>query len=261
MPVSRAVKVPQITVLFWVAKLLTTGMGEVTWDAMAQGIGQVLALILGGVGLVVALVAQFTVRRYNAWIYWAAVAMVGVFGTAVADSVHNDFGVPYTMSTAVLLGVVVVIFGLWWAVERTLSIHSIATRRREGFYWAAVLATFALGTAAGDWTAGTLALGYLPSGLVFLAAFVLPALAWWRLRLNPIVAFWLCYVMTRPLGASFADYLAGPPQRGGLALGMLPISLLLTAVILWVVRRLARADRDQQAVAAGSPAHAPAESR
>lgn len=243
-----AVKVPQITVLFWVAKLLTTGMGEVTWDALSQGIGPVLALILAGVGLIAALVAQFRARAYNAWIYWIAVVMVAVFGTAVADSVHNDFGVPYTVSTAVLLGVVVVIFGLWWTVERTLSIHTIATRRREGFYWAAVLATFALGTAAGDWTAGTLAWGYLPSGLVFVAAFALPALAWWRLRLNPIIAFWLCYVMTRPLGASFADYLAGPPQRGGLALGMLPISLVLTAFIIWVVRRLDRSDRAQRAV-------------
>lgn len=249
-------KVPQITLWFWVAKLLTTGMGETTWDALSQGLGQVPALVLGGVGLVVALVTQFTARRYNAWIYWTAVVMVSVFGTAVADSVHNDFGVPYMVSTAVLLGVVAAVFALWYVVERTLSIHSIRTRRREGFYWAAVLATFALGTAAGDWTAGTLQLGYFPSGLVFLAAFLLPGLAWWRLRLNPIPAFWLSYIMTRPLGASFADFLAGPPQRGGLALGMLPISLVLTAVIVAVVRRLARPDRDQRAETALDAARA-----
>jgi uncharacterized membrane-anchored protein len=242
-----ATKVPQITLLFWVAKLLTTGMGETTWDWLDQSIGQAAALTISGVGLVAALVAQFRIRHHNPWVYWAAVVMVSVFGTAVADSVHNDFGVPYTVSTAVLVGAVAAVFALWFAVEKTLSIHSIRTRRREVFYWSAVLLTFALGTAAGDWTAGTLALGYFPSGLIFLAAFLLPALAYRYLGLNAVLAFWLSYIVTRPLGASFADFLAGPPQRGGLSLGMFWISLALAAVIVWVVTRLARSHRAEQA--------------
>jgi uncharacterized membrane-anchored protein len=247
-------KVPQITGLFWVAKLLTTGMGETTWDFLAQSIGQVTAVTVSGVGLVAALVAQFRSRHHNPWTYWTAVVMVSVFGTAVADSVHNDFGVPYTVSTAVLVGAVAAVFALWFAVERTLSIHTIRTRRRETFYWSAVLLTFALGTAAGDWTAGTLQLGYFPSGLIFLAAFLLPALAYRYLGLNAVLAFWLSYIVTRPLGASFADFLAGPPQRGGLALGMLPISLVLTALIVWVVTRLAKSHRAEQADPAATAA-------
>ena len=240
-----AVKVPQITVLFWVVKLLTTGMGETTWDWLRGAIGEVPALALSGTVLVVAMVAQFRARRYNAWVYWTAVVMVSVFGTAVADSVHNDFRVPYTVSTFALLGAVVAAFGIWYAVEKTLDIHSVRTRRREGFYWTAVLLTFALGTAAGDWTAATLQLGYLPSALIFGAAFVLPALAYRWLGLNAVLAFWLCYVITRPFGASFADYLAGPANRGGLELGMALISGVLAALIIGLVAYLARSGIDQ----------------
>ena len=196
--------------MFWVVKIVTTGMGETTWDWMEAAIGAGAAVIISGLGLVAALVAQFASRAYNAWIYWSAIVMVSVFGTTVADSVHNDFGVPYVVSTWVLVAVVAAVLGTWYRVEGTLSIHSIRTRRREGFYWATVLSTFALGTAAGDWTASSLHLGYAPSGFVFLAAFLLPALAYWRFGLNPILGFWLSYVMTRPLGASFADYLGGP---------------------------------------------------
>jgi uncharacterized membrane-anchored protein len=230
-----ATKVPQITLLFWVAKLLTTGMGETTWDWFDVALGQAAALALTGTALVVALAAQFAMRRYNAWVYWASVVMVSVFGTAVADIAHNDFGVPYTISTLSLLGAVAAVFGLWYAVEGTLSIHSIYTRRREGFYWAAVLLTFALGTAAGDWTATSLNLGYFPSGIVFLIVFLLPAVAYRWVGLGAVPAFWLSYIVTRPLGASFADFMAGPPSRGGLALGMPPISMVLTALILAVV--------------------------
>jgi uncharacterized membrane-anchored protein len=185
-------------------------------------------------------VAQFAMRRYNAWVYWAAVVTVSVFGTAVADIAHNDFGVPYTVSTLVLLGAVAAVFALWYAVERTLSIHSIHTRRREGFYWAAVLLTFALGTAAGDWTATTLHLGYFPSGILFLVVFLLPVAAHRWLGLNAVLAFWLSYIVTRPLGASFADFMAGPPNRGGLALGMPPISMALSALIVAIVAYLAK---------------------
>ena len=245
-------KVPEVTVLFWVAKLLTTGMGETTWDWMEIVIGQYPALAISATAFVAALVAQFAVRRYQPAIYWSAVVMVSVFGTTVADLVHNDFGVPYWASTAVAAVGVAAVLALWYRVEGTLSIHSITTRRREVFYWATVLLTFALGTAAGDWTAGSLHLGYLPSGLIFLAAFALPALAWWKLDLNPILAFWLCYILTRPLGASFADYFGGPPQRGGLALGMDRTSLVLTVLIVIVVAVFAITGRDQQPAPAGT---------
>jgi uncharacterized membrane-anchored protein len=240
-----AIKVPQITLLFWIVKLLTTGMGEAAWDWMDHSLGQSISVVLSGVALVAALVAQFVARRYNTWIYWAAVVMVSVFGTAVADVMHNEYGVPYTVSTAVLLVAVVVVFALWFAVEKTLSIHSVRTHRREAFYWAAVLLTFALGTAAGDWTADTLSLGYFPSGVLFLIAFLLPAAAYRWFGMNAILAFWLSYVVTRPLGASFADFFAGPDFRGGLMMGFPVITVVLTAMIVAALVHLWRTGADQ----------------
>jgi uncharacterized membrane-anchored protein len=144
-----------------------------------------------------------------------------------------------------LVGVCAVL-GLWYAVEGTLSIHSIHTRRREAFYWATVLLTFALGTAAGDWTASSLHLGYLPSGVLFGIAFLLPALAYWRFGLNPILGFWLSYILTRPFGASFADWFGGPRGRGGLALGMGEVSLVLTILIVAVVAYFAVSGSDRR---------------
>jgi uncharacterized membrane-anchored protein len=256
-------KVPEITVMFWVAKLLTTGMGETTWDALDIAFDQAIAVGITGVLFVASMVIQFTRRSYHAWSYWFAIIMVSVFGTTIADLVHNDFGVPYTVSTGVLLVLVGVCFALWYRVEGTLSIHSITTRRREVFYWAAVLLTFALGTAAGDWTASTLHLGYLPSGLIFLVAFVLPALAYRYLGLNAIAAFWLSYIMTRPLGASFADYLGGPRGRGGIALGMAPVSIALTVVIVGIMAYFAitKVDRPQAPALDGPTEVLPASSR
>lgn len=228
-------KVPEITLLFWVAKLLTTGMGETTWDALDIALGQVTAVVVTGGLFVVSMVVQFVRRSYGAWAYWSAIVMVSVFGTTVADLVHNDLGVPYTVSTSTLLVLTVAVFALWYRVEGTLSIHSITTRRREGFYWAAVLLTFALGTAAGDWTASTLGLGYLPSALLFAVLFLLPAIAYRFAGANAIACFWLSYVLTRPLGASFADWFGGPPGRGGLALGMDRTAIVLTALIVAVI--------------------------
>ncbi|HEY2191802.1 MAG TPA: hypothetical protein VGH76_05800 [Actinomycetospora sp.] len=228
-------KVPEITLVFWVAKLLTTGMGETTWDALDIAFDQTIAVTITGVLFVASMVIQFVRRSYNAWAYWFAIVMVSVFGTTVADLVHNDFGVPYTVSTAVLLVLVGLVFALWYRVEGTLSIHSITTRRREVFYWAAVLLTFALGTAAGDWTASTLHLGYLPSGILFGVLFFLPAIAYRWLGGNAILCFWLSYVLTRPLGASFADWFGGPAGRGGLALGMDRVAIVMTVIIVGVV--------------------------
>jgi uncharacterized membrane-anchored protein len=184
-----ALKVPEVTIYFWIIKVLTTAMGESTSDFLVYNVNKYLAVALGAIGLVVALVLQFWVRRYIPWVYWLAVAMVAVFGTMAADVVHIVLGVPYLDSTVFFLMVLAVIFVVWYATERTLSIHSIYTPRRELFYWATVMATFALGTAAGDLTAATFGLGYLVSGVLFAALFVLPGLGYSLVRLNPIVAF------------------------------------------------------------------------
>src|ERR1039457_2181015 len=181
-----ASKVPQITVYFWIIKILTTAMGEALADFLAFRYGPVLAGTVGTVAIVAALVLQFRVRRYMAWVYWFAVAMVAVFGTMAADGMHIELGVPYTVSTAFFAVCLAAVFAAWYAVEGTLSIHSIYTPRRELFYWATVIATFALGTALGDLTATTLGLGYLASGIMFTVFILIPAVAYWKLRMNSI---------------------------------------------------------------------------
>jgi uncharacterized membrane-anchored protein len=228
-------KVPQITLLFWVAKVLTTGMGETASDYLVTTIDPVLAVAAAFVVLVALLVLQLTRRRYVPTVYWATVAMVSVFGTMAADVVHVELGVPYAVSTAAFAVMLAVVFVVWWLVERDLSIHAITTRRRELFYWATVLVTFALGTAAGDWTATVLGLGYLASGIVFLACIAVPAIAYGVFRAAPIVTFWAAYVITRPLGASFADWIGVSPERGGLGLGTGPITLILLAGLVLAV--------------------------
>jgi uncharacterized membrane-anchored protein len=237
-------KVPEVTAYFWVIKVLTTGMGETTSDYLAHRLGPIVAVGLAGVVLAAALVLQLSVRRYVAWIYWSAVVMVSVFGTMAADVLHVGLGVPYVVSTAFFVVALAAVFVLWYVSEKTLSIHSIFTWRREVFYWATVMATFALGTAAGDMTAVSIHLGYVTSGVMFAVLMAVPALAYWRLGLNPVFAFWFAYVVTRPLGASFADWLGVSRARGGLALGTGPVSLALTVVILGFVGYLAMSRKD-----------------
>jgi uncharacterized membrane-anchored protein len=239
-------KVPEITALFWITKVLTTGMGETTSDYLAHWLNPVVAVALAGVGLVAALALQFSARRYVAWIYWLAVIMVSIFGTMAADAVHVVLGVLYLTSTVVFSIALAAIFGTWYAVEKTLSIHSIDTPRRETFYWATVLTTFALGTAVGDLTAATMHLGYLLSGAVFAVAIAVPLLAFRGFKLNATVAFWFAYIVTRPLGASFADWAAVVHGRGGLGFGYGPVSLWMTVVILGFVAYVAFSRRDVQ---------------
>ncbi|WP_427016197.1 hypothetical protein ACQCSX_15665 [Pseudarthrobacter sp. P1] len=243
---SAWVKVPEVTALFWIIKVLTTGMGETTSDYLVKHFPPELAVAMGTVGLVVSLVLQFRTKRYVAAIYWLAVVMVSIFGTLAADVLHVGIGIPYIVSTGFFAVVLAAVLWLWHSTEKTLSIHSINTRRREVFYWLTVLTTFALGTAAGDLTAYTLGLGYLGSGIMFAAVFAIPALAYWRFGLNAIVAFWSAYIVTRPLGASFADWMAVESGRGGLEWGTGPVSLGLAAVILLLVAFLAFSRRDQQ---------------
>jgi len=227
-------KVPEVTIYFWIIKLLSTAMGESTSDYLVYHINPYIAVVLGSVGLIASLILQLLVRRYVPWIYWLAVVMVAIFGTMAADVLHVVLGIPYLVSTVFFTLVLATIFVVWYASEKTLSIHSINTPRRELFYWATVMATFALGTAVGDLTAATLGLGYFSSGVLFAILFAIPALAYWLFRLNVILAFWFAYIMTRPFGASFADWF-GKPIYGGLGLGDTWVALVLTILIVGFV--------------------------
>ncbi|HET8913578.1 MAG TPA: hypothetical protein VFN23_19045 [Ktedonobacteraceae bacterium] len=228
-------KVPEVTIFFWIIKLLTTAMGETTSDFMVTHIDPVIAVAIGGVGFVAALILQFAVRRYIPWVYWLAAAMVAVFGTMAADVLHIVFHVPYLVSASFFLVALIAIFAVWYMIEKTLSIHSIYTRRRELFYWAAVITTFALGTATGDMTASTMHLGYFASGVLFAVLISLPALAYFLLGMNEILAFWIAYILTRPLGASFADWLGKPRDFSGFGLGTGWVSLVLAVLIVGFV--------------------------
>jgi uncharacterized membrane-anchored protein len=242
-----ASKVPVITVWFWIIKVLTTAMGEATSDYLAHTFNPYIVVPLGGIALVLTLVVQLSVSRYITWVYWFTVVMVAVVGTMVADSLHIQFGIPYTVSTAFFAVVLACILALWYRSEKTLSIHSIYTRRREMFYWATVLATFALGTAAGDWSARTLGLGFFKAGVLFAVVIAVPAIGNWKLRMNPIFAFWFAYVLTRPLGASFADWMDQPKFIGGLALGDGPVAVALTIPIVLLVAYLGISRKDVEA--------------
>jgi uncharacterized membrane-anchored protein len=239
-----AAKVPEITALFWFIKILTTGMGE----AMSDFLGQVsipLAGLVGVGGFALVMRMQLRSREYRAPVYWSAVMMVAIFGTMAADGVHL-VGLPYSITTPFYAVVVALIFWRWYRSEGTLSIHSITTSRRELYYWAAVLGTFALGTAAGDLTAIQLHLGFLDSAYLFAAVIAVPALAWWRFGLDPIVAFWAAYVVTRPLGASFADWFGKPHGQTGLGLGDGTVSAIALVAFAVAVAYLATTRSDIQ---------------
>ena len=233
-----AKKVPELTVYFWIVKVLTTGMGEATSDYFVHTYDPYLVVILAFLILALSVLVQVALPRYNTWSYWFAVSMVAVFGTMAAGIVHIYFGVPYLWSSSLYAVSVVFIFAVWYAVERTLSVHSIYSRRRELFYWAAVLATFAMGTAVGDMTAVSFHLGFFASGILFAILIAIPAVAY-RLGLNEIVAFWWAYIITRPLGASFADWLAVPASQGGLNFGKGAVSIATWVLIIAFVTFLA----------------------
>ena len=241
-----ALRVPEITVYFWIVKGLSTAMGEATSDYLVRVLHPVPAVLLGFTGFAVAILLQFSMRRYRASTYWFAVAMVGVFGTMAADVLHVGLGVPYAASTAFWAVVLVAVFAVWAKTEGTLSVHSIDSARRECFYWAAVIATFALGTAAGDLTAVTLKLGYGSSILVFVVVIVAPAVGYWKFRWNPILAFWWAYVATRPIGATVADWIVKPTSSRGLGVPEGPICLTLVTAIAFVVAYLDITRRDVQ---------------
>lgn len=231
-PITKSLsrKVPEITAIFWVTKLLTTAMGEATSDFLTNTISPYAAVALGFVVFVIALVIQFRAKRYIPWVYWLAVAMVAVFGTMAADVLHKQFGVPYVASTIFFAACLAAVFAIWQKVERSLSIHTITNTQREVFYWLTVMATFALGTAAGDWTANSLGIGYLSSGILFAVLMLIPIFCR-RFKVSEVFTFWFAYVITRPLGASFADWF-GKPIPSGRGLGDGTVSMILTILIV-----------------------------
>jgi uncharacterized membrane-anchored protein len=244
-PAPVAAKVPEVIFVFWIVKILTTAGGEATSDYFKTlgniwGGGTEILLFIAG------LVVQFGTRRYRAFAYWFLAYAIAIFGTGVSDFLHLDVGIPYAGTTLLWAAVLAAIFWVWHSKEGTLSIHSITTQRREAFYWATVFATFALGTALGDFTATTLGLGYLASSILFGVVILIPALAWWRLGLNSVAAFWMAYVVTRPLGASVADYISRPVNTSGLGFGDGPTAFVFTVAVLLFVSYLAIARPDIQ---------------
>jgi uncharacterized membrane-anchored protein len=234
-------KVPEVTVAFWVIKVLCTTVGETCADFINDklGLGLTMTTYVMGIFLAVMLIVQFTLRHYVPAVYWSVVVLLSIVGTLITDNLTDNFGVSLTTTTTVFSVVLAVVFGAWYAVERTLSIHSIVTMRREVFYWLAILFTFALGTAAGDLISEKFSLGYVVATVLFAAAIGVFAFAW-RLGANAVLVFWGAYILTRPLGASVGDLLGQHRQDGGLGLGQLKISvvflLTITALIGYVTR-------------------------
>jgi uncharacterized membrane-anchored protein len=254
-PEPVAAKVPEITALFWILKVLTTGMGE----SMSDFLGHESIPLAAAVGLllfVLAMWLQLRSREYRAPLYWFAVMSVAVFGTMVADGAHRAAHLPYGVTTPLYAAIVAATFLLWHRSQGTLSIHSITTRTRETYYWIAVLGTFALGTAAGDLTAISLHMGYFASAVFFAVLITVPALAWKRSKLNPILAFWAAYVITRPLGASVADWFGKSHARTGLGLGDGRVSLLALAVFIGLVAYVTVGRDDRQRPGQPRPAEA-----
>lgn len=233
-PINR---VPKVTLDFWLIKLMAVTMGETAADYLAVNLGLGLSLtsfIMGGI-MILALIAQFAKRRYVPWSYWLAVVLISIVGTLVTDNLVDNFGIALTTTTAVFTVALAVTFLVWFAKERTLSIHAVFTFQREGFYWLAILLTFALGTAAGDLVAEVYGLGYLATGILFGMIILSLALGYFFLNLDPILGFWLAYIFTRPLGASFGDLLSQPGEYGGLGFGTIITSALFLAAIAAIV--------------------------
>ncbi|MEU7341128.1 hypothetical protein [Streptomyces sp. NPDC007074] len=230
-------KVPEVTVYFWVIKVLCTTVGETAADLLAEkaGLGLTGVSVLMSALLALVLVVQFRTRAYRAGVYWTAVALISVVGTLISDNLTDNMGVPLETSTTVFAVILAVVFAVWYRRERTLSIHHIDTTGREAFYWLAVLFTFALGTAAGDLVSERMNLGYWLSAVLFALAIGAVAVAHLALGLNAVWSFWIAYVLTRPLGASIGDYLSQPSGDGGLGLGTVVTSVLFLAVILAMV--------------------------
>ena len=252
----RPNRVPQVTAEFWLIKLMAVTMGETAADFLAVNMGLGLtttSLIMTGV-LIVALVVQFSRKRYVPWSYWLAVLLISIVGTLVTDNLVDNLGVSLVTCTVAFTLALAATFWIWFRFERTLSIHTIVTTRRESFYWLAILFTFALGTAAGDLVSEQFGLGYLPTGILFGAIILSLSIGYFLLGLDGILGFWLVYIFTRPLGASFGDLMSQPSDYGGLGLGTVITSAIFLGVIVAIVAWISVTGKDQQMVPAGEPA-------
>jgi uncharacterized membrane-anchored protein len=241
-------KVPEVTLFFWIIKIMCTTVGETAADYLNENLGFGLTnttYVTGGL-LGVLLLVQFRLRRYVPGVYWAVVVVISVFGTLITDNMTDAYNVPLTTSTPIFAGILAVVFGVWYACERTLSIHSIVTTRREAFYWLAILFTFALGTAAGDLSAEKFDLGYAISILIFGGLIAVVAMAHYGAGVNAILSFWLAYILTRPLGASIGDEMSQNSHKyGGLGLGTTGTSYIFLGCILALVTYLSITKRDR----------------
>ena len=240
-------KVPEVTVFFWIIKVLATTVGETAADYLAEtlGWGLTTTTYVVGAGLVAILVVQFRARKYVPWVYWLAVVLISIVGTLITDNLVDNHGVALETTTTIFAVALAATFAVWFASERTLSIHTIYTTKRESFYWLAILFTFALGTAAGDLIAERFDVGYFKSGLLFVSLIGLVTVAYYVWRLQEVVAFWMAYILTRPLGASIGDLLSQKHDAGGLGLGTTTTTFVFLLTILGVVAYLAQTKRDQ----------------
>lgn len=244
-------RVPDVTLDFWLVKLMAVTTGETAADYLSVNLRlglTVTSLIMAGV-LIVALVLQFARKRYVPWAYWLAVVLISIVGTLISDNLVDTFGARLQTTTIAFSVALVATFAVWYASERTLSIHTIITTRREIFYWLAILLTFSLGTAAGDLVAESFDMGYLDTGLLFAGVIAFIALAYWLLHLDSVVAFWLAYILTRQLGASFGDWLSQPAEQGGLGFGTTFTSLIflgcIAALVLYMTLKKTADDADE----------------
>ncbi len=240
-------KVPKVTIFFWIIKIMATTVGETAADFLNINLNWGLtntSIVMSGL-LLITLFFQFRSRKYVPGIYWLAVVMISIVGTLVSDNLVDNFGVSLETTTIIFTLALLATFAAWYASEKTLSIHSIYTTKRETFYWLAILFTFALGTAAGDLTAEGLDLGYWKAGLMFAALIGVVTIAHYLFKLNSVLAFWIAYILTRPLGASFGDYLSQPSDEGGLGLGTVGTSAIFLVTILSLIIYLTKTRRDE----------------
>ena len=249
-------RVPKVTVDFWLIKLMAVTMGETAADYLAVNMGLGLtttSLIMSSV-LLVAVFLQFAQKKYVPWAYWLAVVLISIVGTLITDNLVDNFGVPLVTTTIVFSIALLATFALWYASEKTLSIHTIFTTRREVYYWLAILFTFSLGTAAGDLVAEHFELGYLTTGLLFGGIIAAIAFAYYVLKIDGILAFWLAYILTRPLGASFGDLLSQPQEYGGLGFGTIITSAIFLTAIIAIVAYMTFTHDGDETLAAGETA-------
>ncbi len=238
-------KVPEVTIWFWVIKIMATTVGETAADFLSDnlGLGLTGTTMIMTVALAAVLVFQFRARKYVPSLYWLAVVGISIVGTLITDNLVDNFGVSLWTTTTLFAIALAITFSVWYRSEHTLSIHTINTTKREAFYWCAILFTFALGTAAGDLIAEKLNLGYWKSALLFGGCILLVVIAWRYFKLNPVLAFWMAYILTRPLGASIGDYLSQKRADGGLGLGTTGTTILFLSTILGVVLYLTYSKR------------------